>query len=144
FGYLAKRFKITGFGKIKAGVAGDWFDNDAGDLSFVRGERCLYCLSIVVWQDNGVLCKGGRHTGAVGMPKGQRPRTCFDEQRISMTMITSLTLDDLVAFGEPAGQADGRHGGLGSGVAHSHLLHARHPGADHFRERYLEWVRNPK
>src|SRR6266516_6650317 len=61
-----------------------------------------------------------------------------------MAVITTVELDDLVASGKTARQANGRHAGFRAGVAHADLLHAGHRGTDQFRHRHLERIRNAK
>ena len=45
-------------------------------------------------------------------------------------MVAALELDDGVATGVAAGQADGAHGRLGARADHPHHIHARHDLAD--------------
>src|ERR1051326_219466 len=59
-----------------------------------------------------------------------------------MAMIASIELDDFVAFGKSAREADGGHRGFRARVAHANFLHAWHQRADQFRHRDLEWVGN--
>src|ERR1043166_8349921 len=47
-----------------------------------------------------------------------------------MAMITAIELDDLVAFGETAREADGAHAGFRAGVRHANFFYGRHGLAD--------------
>ena len=48
-------------------------------------------------------------------------------------MVAAFELDDGVAAGVTTGQADGTHGGLGTGADHAYHLHGRHDAADEVR-----------
>ena len=56
----------------------------------------------------------GRHAGAVRHAERQGARPGRDEQRIDVAVVAAGELDDQVAAGEPAGQADRRSSSLRS------------------------------
>src|SRR5262249_44539001 len=74
----------------------------------------------------------------------ERAGTGLHQERISVTMVAAVKLDDFVPFGKAAGHANGGHCGLGSRIAHTNLLHARHPGADQLRHFDFERVWDSK
>src|SRR5690242_9853794 len=61
-----------------------------------------------------------------------------------MAVIAAVELDNFIALGKAARQPDCGHGGFGSGIAHSYLLHTGHPGADQSGHRHLQWIWNTK
>ena len=61
-----------------------------------------------------------------------------------VAVVAALELDDLVPPGESAGEADGRHGGLGSRVAHAHLLHAVHGFRDQSGHLHFQRIGDPE
>src|SRR5262245_2968295 len=61
-----------------------------------------------------------------------------------MAMITAVELDDLIASGEGAREADTRHRRLGAAVDHPHFLDRRNPIADQFRHLHFKRIRNSK
>ena len=56
-----------------------------------------------------------------------------DQRGVVQSVIAAFELDDLVAAGGGAGQADGMHGGFGPAVAEAHHLHWK-ALADFFRK----------
>ena len=64
------------------------------------------------------------------------------EERIDVAVIAALELDDLVAPGEAAREADARHCRFGAAVHHPHLLDRRHMFADELRHLHFERIRN--
>ena len=50
-----------------------------------------------------------------------------------MTVVAAFKFDDLVAAGKATCQADRAHGGLGTGVHHTHHVHSRDQFGDQFR-----------
>ncbi len=49
-----------------------------------------------------------------------------------MTVVAALELEDQIAAGEAAGEADGGHGGLGAAIDEADHLDGRHEGDDLF------------
>src|SRR5215467_5501583 len=62
------------------------------------------------------------------VPSASRARR--HQQRVGMPVVAALELQDLLASGEAAGQAQRAHRGLGAGGDEAHLLDARDQ-ADH-------------
>ena len=54
--------------------------------------------------------------GDAEMPSVARPGARFGEEAVGMAVIATFEFDDQIALGEPAGQANGGHGGFRSGV----------------------------
>ena len=63
-------------------------------------------------------------------PEGGHARAGLDEQGIDVAVIAAFELDDEVAAGEAAGQADRGHGGFGAGVDQAHHFDGRDGIAD--------------
>ncbi len=49
-----------------------------------------------------MLRERGGDAGAVGMAESERAGTGFHEERIGVTVITAIELDNFIAFGEAA------------------------------------------
>ena len=125
-------------GKIESGVGRDGFQDDASDLTGIRLEGFLHGLGSIEGEDDGVIGETLGDTGTVGIAEGQGAGTGFDEERIDVSVIASFELDDLVSLGEPPCDANGRHGGFGSGIAHADHVHAVDVLTDQLRHFDLE------
>src|SRR5437870_813619 len=104
--------QVSSLRNIKPGIARNRLQNNSGDLPKVGRESGSDTFDIIERQNDGVLSEGSRHSGAIWMTEGKRARPGFYQQRIHMAMVTTVELDNLVAFGEPASQANRRHAGL--------------------------------
>ena len=71
--------------------------------------------------------------GRVGQRERGDPGTGRGQQRVDMAVVAPGELDDLGPAGEPAGQPDRRHGGLGARGDQPHLL-----------DRSRLWRRSPR
>ena len=60
----------------------------------------------------------------------QRAATRFHEERIDVSVITPIELDDLISAGERAREANARHRCFRAAVYHPHFFDGRHPVAD--------------
>ena len=58
-----------------------------------------------------------------------------------MPVVATLELDQRIATGIAASEADGAHGRLGAGIHHAHLIHRRNRLTDEFGELRLERCR---
>jgi hypothetical protein len=58
-----------------------------------------------------------------------------------VAVVAARELDDLIATGVAAGEADGGHGGFGAAIGHADLLHRRDAGQDQLGHLDLEGVR---
>src|SRR5437870_2816126 len=61
-----------------------------------------------------------------------------------MAMITTVELNDPIAPGERAREANTRHSRFRAAVYHPHLLDRWHPTADPFRHLHFQRIWNPK
>jgi hypothetical protein len=123
---LAHRGEEFGFGCDQVHVAGHRFNDHAGDGRAVLGEGVRQTLGIVVVEHQGVLRQVGRHAGRGRIAEGQQARAGLDQQAVAMAVVTALELDDHIAPGEAARQADRAHRSLGAGRHQAHHVHARH------------------
>ncbi len=105
-------------------VAGHRFDDDTGDLLRILGEGGAYRRQIVVLAGQGMFGEVGRNARRVRLTEGQGAGTGLDQQVVGVAMVAAFELDDLIAPGEATRQADGAHGGFGTGVHHAHHVHA--------------------
>ena len=111
-------------------VAGDRLDHHAGDRVAVLRERLLELRDVVVLEDERVLDDRLRNAGAGRVAEGRETRARLDEQRIGVAVVAALELDDHVAAGGAARQAQRAHRCLGPRADQAHLLDARHEGDD--------------
>jgi hypothetical protein len=61
-----------------------------------------------------------------GLPKVKQAGAGLDQQAVGMAVVAALELDQHVAAGVAAGQADGAHRRLGAGRNQAHHVHRRH------------------
>ena len=99
---------------------------------------------VVVGKNDRVLRECGGNASAVGIAERQRAGTGFDQQRVSVAVIAAVELNDLVAFGKTAGEANGGHAGLGAGIAHAHFFNARDGLAHELGHCDFERIRDAK
>ena len=112
-------------------VAGHRLHDDGGDVVAVFFESLGDAGGIVVVQHQGVGGDGFRYAGgAGGAGNGDGAGAGFHQQAVHVPVVATFKLDDLVAAGVAAGQADGAHGGFGAGVDHAHHVHGGHQFAD--------------
>ena len=71
------------------------------------------------------------------MPKVATPEP-GNEQRVRVSVITAVELDDDVSAGGTTCQSQGRHAGFGAGVHHTYHLQRRHDLRQQFRHLHLE------
>ena len=74
-----------------------------------------------------------RHARRVWLAERQRAGTRFHQQAVRVAVVAAFELDDFIAAGKTARQADGAHGGFGTGVHHAHHVHGRNQLGDQFR-----------
>ncbi len=136
----AEGFKEAGVGQDKPAVGGVGLDDDGGDGVAMGIEGGVDGPGVVVLKDKRLGGKGSGNARAVGVAEGEGPGAGLDEEGVDMAVVTTGKLDDLVAAGEAAGQADGGQGGLGPAVAHADLLHGRDQGHDAFGHVHFQRV----
>src|SRR6202022_3342604 len=83
-----------------------------------------------------------RNTGAARLAVSERAASGFHQQRIDMSVITTVELDNLVAFCKGARETNARHRRLCPTVDHAHFFDRRHPLADELGHFYFERIRN--
>ncbi|CFO07559.1 Uncharacterised protein [Bordetella pertussis] len=126
------------FGRLdQVHVAGHRLDDHAGDLGAVLAERGVDHGQVVEFQGQGVRDEFRRHAGRAGVAESQQARAGLDQQAVGVAVVAALELDDLVAAGGAARQADGRHGGFGARADQAHLLQRRQAGDQHFGQLHL-------
>ena len=108
-----------------AHVGGGGLGDDRGDLAGVRGERGAHGVEVVVRQHEGL--RGGRrgHAGRAGQREGGQAGAGLGQQPVGVAVVVAGELDQQVAAGEAAGQADRRHRRLGAGRDQAQLLDRR-------------------
>ena len=121
-GNLVQAAVEAGLGGDHAHVAGGRLGNDGGNLTLVGFEGLTHGIQVVVGQHDGLGGGCGGHARRTGQRQGSHARTGLGEQRIHMAVVATGKLNDHVATGHTAGQANRGHGRLGTRRHHTHLL----------------------
>ena len=96
----------------------------------MRGEGCFDGGEIVVRECQREVRDGFRNSSGTGYAEGGDTGAGFDEQSVGVAVIAAFKLDDDVAAGGGAGEANGRHGGLSAGADEAHFFDGRIAGND--------------
>ena len=134
----AQRLEEAGRGRHAAHVAGHRLDDDAGDLAPGLGKAALERRGVVVRQRRRRGGDRGRNPGRIRHAERQRARARLHQQPVGMAVVAALELDDAVAAGESAREADRAHRRLGAGAHHAQALDGRHELGDPARELGLD------
>ena len=110
-------------GLDEAGVANDRFEDDGSDLILVLVKDGLDGIKVVVLGAVGGLGGRGGDTGGIGKAKGGDAGSSLDEEGVSVAVVASLELDNLLAVGVGADKTDHAHASLSAGVCETHHLH---------------------
>ena len=143
-GDRAQRRVVAGRRRDDSHVAGAGFGDHRGDLVAEPGECLPHGVDVVVGQHNCVGRGGAGDPGRGRQTQRRHPRTRVGEQRVHMAVVAAGELDDLGPAGEPAGQPDRAHGGLGAGVDQPYPLDGRHPPDDLGGQLALRRRRRPE
>ena len=118
-----------------AHVAGDRLDDHARRSAACAREqrarptpRSLYRASSVSAATAAGDARAGRHA------ERHRARARLHQERVGVTVIAALELDDLVALGRRARDADRAHRRFGARADEAHPFHRRHQHRDALRE----------
>ena len=114
----------------QAVVGGHRLDDDRGDPVALAREQLVHGGFIIERQHARTGGEGCRHAGGGRAAEGREAGAGRDQQVIRMPVVAAGELDDQIAPGERARQADGAHDGLGAGGHQPHLLDAG-IGGDH-------------
>jgi len=122
-----------------AHIARHRFDDDTGHLLADLTEGFTHTTAVVVGEGHGVIGQRLGHAGGAGHAQGQGAGTGFYQQGVGVAVVAAFKLDDLVAVGKTAGEADGAHGGFGAGVDHAHHVESRYPFTEAIGEACFEF-----
>src|SRR5438874_1704072 len=128
--------------KKQSSVCWNRFQDDAGDLVFVFPKSAANGFDIVERKDDCFAGDRSRDTRTVWLTVSERATPGFYQERISVTMVTTGELDDLVAFGESARQPQARHRRLCAAVHHPDFFDCRHPRADQLGHFHFKRIGN--
>ena len=133
-------------GRDHAHVAGDRLDDHGRDLVAVPGvlQGRVDRRQIVVAREDRVGRHRRRDAGARRHAERHRAGSRLHEERIRVPVITAFELEDLVAPGRRARDADRAHRRFRAGADEPHALHRRHQRRDTLREPRLEVRRRPE
>ncbi len=119
-----------------AHVAGHGLRDERGDALAVLGEHGLDGGAVVVVHHEGLGGGGLGDARGAGQGGGRHARAGRGQQAVRVAVVAAGELHDQVAAGHAAGQAQGRHGGLGAGGHEAHALD-RDLGGDQLGQRGL-------
>ena len=102
-----RRGEIAGRGRNATGIADDGLEDDRGDGSGVRGEGGFDGGDVVVGQGVREARDLLGYAGRAGDSEGRDAGSGFDQQAIGVAVIAAFKLDDDLAAGGGAGEADG-------------------------------------
>src|ERR1041385_4314444 len=136
-------FKVPRLRRYATHVSHDRLDDYGGDVG-VFGEDLFERGDVVEGKCERVRGERCGNAGAVGQPERSDAGSRFDEQTVSVAVITTFKLHQLRASGETACEADGRHRRFRTATHHAHHLDGR-DRVDHFlRELDLQFGRRTK
>ena len=105
------------------------------------GERGFELGDVVVVEHHGVLGKIVRHAARTRIAESEHARTGLHQQAVGMAVITALELDQHVAPGVTARQANGTHRRLGAGADQTHHVERRQQVAQQISHLDLKFGR---
>lgn len=129
---LAHQFEVAGVGENESAVGGVGLDDDRGDGLALLGEGSAEGIGVVIIEDDRLGGEAGGDACAIGVAEGECAGAGFDEERVDVAVVAAGEFNDLVAPRVAARETDGRHGGLGAGVAHADFFDRGHELDDEF------------
>src|SRR5690606_24666339 len=129
---LAQTFEKAFLWLDQVHIAGNWFNNDAGNLFRIFFESRLHGTQVVVVQYQRVLNKFRRHTGGGRVAESQHAGTRLYQQAIGVAVVAAFKFDDACPPGIAPRQTNSRHRGLRAGAHQTDLFHGRQASNDSF------------
>mmetsp|Transcript_10241 Transcript_10241/g.17627 ORF Transcript_10241/g.17627 Transcript_10241/m.17627 type:complete len:515 (-) Transcript_10241:180-1724(-) len=120
-GQLAQALQELLGGGDEARVAHHGLQDDGRHLVLLQ--QGLHALQVLVGGDQGAGGGALGHAGGVGQAEGGHARAGLHEEAIGVAVVAPVELDDLLAAGEGAHQAEHAHAGLGTRVSETDHLH---------------------
>ena len=110
----------------------------AATVPVVGREERRDLVEVVEGRDHGVARGAGGDTGRARDREGREPAAgAAREQRVGVTVVATLELDEGVLAGRATGEPDRGHRGLGPGGDEPHLFDRGHHRDDPLRELHL-------
>ena len=135
------RFEKFAFGEHHAHVADDRFEDHAGDLVPLTGERLFQPLRIVEFERERVGRAAGRHSRRRRRAVRQGPAARFHQQAVDVAVVAAGELHDAVAARKTTGHAERAHRGFGPRADHPHLFDRGDRLDDHLGQFRLRFGR---
>ena len=111
----AQALEVAGRGNDEAHVAGDRLDDDGGDVARRRARARPPARSL--YGDDERVARGALgHAGRARDAERRGAGAGGDEQAVGVAVVAAVELDDLVAAGEAAREAQRAHRRLGAGA----------------------------
>ena len=126
-------------GTDQSHVPHDRLQDHSRDLFALAMERLFQGGDIVVFQHQGISRTARGNSGAGGGSQRGRGTPRLDQQAVHMPVVAPRELDELVAAGETAGDADRAHRRLGPRVDHPHHFN----GGDGVHHRFRQFGLRP-
>src|SRR5687767_665118 len=135
---LPQSFEIALLGRNAPHVPCDGFQDDGGELLSFAREEIPDRPEVVVRQDGCVPCGTSCDAGAVRKAEGCNTRAGRDEEGVAVTVVVAVELENPLSSRISAGEPDGAHRRLRSGVGHPDHLDGRYGSTHELRELDFE------
>ena len=137
---LAQVLQVAVARQDAVGVADDRLDDQAGDLAADVVEQLRRGIEIVVGQRQREVGERRRHARRIRQAQRHHAAAGLHQEAVAVAVVAAFELDDAVAAGGAARDADRRQRRLGAGVDHAHHLAARHDRGDRLGHRHFQRI----
>src|SRR5699024_8890755 len=109
---------------------------NAGNLTWVISKSLLDRIQVVIRHNDGICRSRTGNTRRIWQSQGSNARSGSSQERIHVTVVASIKLQDLRAASKATCQTHSRHGGLRTGVDQANLFRSG-TGNNFFRQQSL-------
>mmetsp|Transcript_13169 Transcript_13169/g.19268 ORF Transcript_13169/g.19268 Transcript_13169/m.19268 type:complete len:379 (-) Transcript_13169:292-1428(-) len=136
--HLAQGLQELLVGFDKTGVSNNRLKNDSSDFVLVILKDFLNRLNVVVFGTERGLGGGGRNTRRIRKAESSNARSSLHKEGISVTVVASLELDNLLTVRKRTHETDHTHARLGTRVGETNHFHGGHSIDHHFGKLVLK------
>src|SRR4051794_34625844 len=111
--------------KKKTVIRGNGFNDDGSDFFRVFLKYRTNCRDVIQRDNNSIRSDRSTYACAIRRSHFSKTRTCANEHRIHMAMITAIKFQNLVSSSRSTRQSKGRHDRFGSRIYETNFLHPR-------------------
>mmetsp|Transcript_4689 Transcript_4689/g.8957 ORF Transcript_4689/g.8957 Transcript_4689/m.8957 type:complete len:302 (+) Transcript_4689:104-1009(+) len=122
-GHLSESLQECLVGLDESGVTYDGFEDDGGDFVLVFLENRFNGFQIVVLSTESTLSGRLGYTGGIGETQSGDTRSSLDQEGISVTVVASLELDDLLTSGVSTNKTKHTHASFRTRVGETNHLY---------------------